>query len=100
MTTSTPGGADLQVGPHAKKGGYWLLEDTAPADVFTPEKLTDEHRLMAQTAQEFVDNELLPAVDRLEAKDWDLARSMIRRAADLGLFGIAVPEQYGGLDLD
>jgi alkylation response protein AidB-like acyl-CoA dehydrogenase len=83
-----------------RKGGSWLLEDTSPSDVFTPEKLTDEHRLMAQMAQEFVDNELLPAVDRLETKDWDLARSMIRKAADLGLFGIAVPEQYGGLDLD
>jgi alkylation response protein AidB-like acyl-CoA dehydrogenase len=83
-----------------KKGGSWLLEDTSPSDVFTPEKLTDEHTLMAQMAQEFVDKELLPAVDRLEAKDWDLARAMIRRAADLGLFGIAVPEQYGGLDLD
>ena len=90
MTTST----------QIRKGGSWLLEDTAPDDVFTPEKLTDEHRLMAQTAQEFVDNEVLPVTDRLEAKDWELARSLIRRAADLGLFGIAVPEQYGGLDLD
>ena len=90
MTTST----------QLRKGGSWLLEDTSPSAVFTPEKLTDEHTLMAQMAQEFVDNELLPATDRLETKDWDLARSMIRRAADLGLFGIAVPEQYGGLDLD
>ena len=83
-----------------RKGGSWLLEETAPADVFTPEKLTDEHRLMAQTAQEFVDNEVLPATERLESKDWELARSLVRRAAELGLFGIAVPEQYGGLDLD
>jgi alkylation response protein AidB-like acyl-CoA dehydrogenase len=90
MTTST----------QVRKGGSWLLEETPPGDIFTPERLTDEHRLMAQTAQEFVDNELLPATERLEAKDWELARSMIRRAADLGLFGIAVPEQYGGLDLD
>jgi len=90
MTTST----------QLRKGGSWLLEEAAPGEVFTPEKLTDEHQMMAQTAQEFVDNELLPAVDRLEAKDWDLARSLMRRAADLGLFGIAVPEEYGGLDLD
>ena len=83
-----------------RKGGSWLLEDTAPADVFTPEKINEEHQLMAQMAQEFVDNELLPATERLESKDWELARSLIRRAADLGLFGIAVPEQYGGLDLD
>ena len=90
MTTST----------QLRKGGSWLLEETAPGEVFTPEKLTDEHQMMARTAQEFVDNELLPAVDRLEAKDWDLAKSLMRRAADLGLFGIAVPEEYGGLDLD
>ena len=90
MTTST----------QIRKGGSWLLEETSPGDVFTPEKLTDEHQLMAQTAQEFVDNELLPAVDRLETKDWELARSLMRRAADIGLFGIAVPEEYGGLDLD
>src|SRR5688572_11905271 len=90
MTTST----------QLRKGGSWLLEEAAPGEVFTPEKLTDEHQMMAQTAQEFVDNELLPAVDRLEAKDWELARSLMRRAADIGLFGIAVPEQYGGLDLD
>ena len=90
MTTST----------QLRKGGSWLLEDTPPSDIFTPEKLTDEQQLMAQTAQEFVDNELLPAIERLETKDWDLARTLVRRAADLGLFGIAVPEQYGGLDLD
>ena len=90
MTTST----------QIRKGGSWLLEETAPADVFTPEKINEEHQLMAQMTQEFVDNELLPATERLEAKDWELARSLIRRAADLGLFGIAVPEQYGGLDLD
>ncbi|MGH9240056.1 MAG: acyl-CoA dehydrogenase family protein, partial [Vicinamibacterales bacterium] len=76
------------------------LEETAPGEVFTPETITDEHQMMARTAQEFVDNELLPAVDRLEAKDWDLAKSLMRRAADLGLFGIAVPEEYGGLALD
>jgi alkylation response protein AidB-like acyl-CoA dehydrogenase len=83
-----------------RKGGAWLLDETAPGEVFTPERLTDEHKLMAQTAQEFVDHELLPATERLENKDWELARALLRRAAELGLFGISVPEQYGGLDLD
>ena len=97
MTISTAGRPE---GRTLHSGGSWLLEDTPPSDVFTPEKLTDEQQLMAQTAKEFVEHELLPATERLETKDWDLARSLIRRAADLGLFGIAVPEQYGGLDLD
>jgi alkylation response protein AidB-like acyl-CoA dehydrogenase len=82
------------------KGGSWLLEDSPASDVFTPEKLSDEHRLMAQTVDEFIDGEVLPHVDRLEAKDWTLARSMIRRAGELGLLGANVPEAYGGLDLD
>ena len=84
----------------SRKGGSWLLDETPAADVFTPEKLSDEHRLMAKTTKEFVDNEVLPSLDRLEEKDWQLARSLVRRCGELGLLGIAVPEEYGGLDLD
>ena len=83
-----------------RKGGSWLLDETEPSSVFTPEKLTDEQRLIAQTTNEFVEGELMPAVERLEQKDWELARSLIRRAGELGLLGVAVPEEYGGLDLD
>ena len=98
-TSSKPGGPE---GPplHTRKGGSWLLEDSSPADVFTPEKLSDEHRLMARTTAEFIATEVMPNVDRLEAKDWQLARSLVRRCGELGLLGIAVPEEYGGLDLD
>jgi alkylation response protein AidB-like acyl-CoA dehydrogenase len=78
----------------------WLLEGGAAADIFTPEQLSDEHRLMAQTTIEFVQSEVLPMLDRLEQKDWELARSLLRRCGELGLLGIAVPETYGGLDLD
>ena len=84
----------------ARKGGSWRLEDSAPADVFTPEKKSDEHRLMAQTTDEFISNEVLPNLDKLEAKDWALARTLIRRCGDLGLLGTTVPEEYGGLNLD
>ena len=82
------------------RGGGWLFEDATDADVFTPERLSDEHRLMARTTDEFVDSEVLPNLERLETKDWELARSLIHRAGDLGLLGINVPEQYGGVDLD
>jgi alkylation response protein AidB-like acyl-CoA dehydrogenase len=81
-------------------GGSWLLEDTAAADVFTPERLTDEHRLMARTTSEFVESEVLPVLERMEQKDWQLARSLLARCGELGLLAIAVPEEYGGLDLD
>ena len=83
-----------------RKGGSWLLEDTGPSDIFTPEKLSDEHRLIAQTTDEFIANEVLPNLDRLETKDWALARTLIRRAGELGILGTSAPEAYGGLDLD
>jgi alkylation response protein AidB-like acyl-CoA dehydrogenase len=84
----------------SRKGGSWLLDETPASDVFTPEKLSEEHRLMARTTTEFVDNEVLPSLERLENKDWQLARSLVRRGGELGLLSIAVPEEYGGLDLD
>lgn len=83
-----------------RKGGSWLLEDEEPSGIFTPEKLSDEHRLIAQTTDEFIDTEVLPNLDKLESQDWGLARRLIRRCGELGLLGTSVPEQYGGLDLD
>jgi alkylation response protein AidB-like acyl-CoA dehydrogenase len=82
-----------------RQGGAWLLEDTT-GSIYTPEMHTDEHRLMAQTTDEFVDNEVLPNLARLEQKDWQVARRLIRRAGELGLLGVDVPDVYGGLDLD
>jgi len=105
MSTATPKNARDEVStsndsrPHFR-GGSWLLEETEASDIFTPEQLSDEHRLMAQTTTEFVDSEVLPMLDRLEQKDWQLARSLLKRCGELGLLGIAVPEAYGGLDLD
>ncbi len=80
------------------RGGSWLLDETS--DVFTPEKLTDEHRLIGQTADEFVRTEVLPALERLEQKDWALARTLVKRCGDLGLLGTDVPEAFGGVALD
>ena len=82
------------------RGGSWLIEDAAVDSIFTPEKLSEEHRLIAQTADEFVTNEVLPAIDRLEQKDWALARQLVRRAGELGLLGTDVPEAFGGVELD
>ena len=84
----------------ATRGGEWLIAETSPADVMTPEKLTDEHRLIAQTAAEFVDGEVFPVVDRLEHKEWAVNRDLVRKCGALGLFGTNIPEIYGGVDLD
>ena len=82
------------------RGGEFLIQDADADGVFTPEKLTEEHRLIARTAQEFVDNEVLPKLDQLEQKDWGLARDLVKKGAELGLLGVDVPEAYGGLGLD
>jgi len=82
------------------RGGEWLLQPTEAGAVFTPERLTDEHRMIAQTAQAFVDAEVLPKLDQLEQKDWALARELVKRGGELGLLGVDVPEAYGGVGLD
>src|SRR3982751_3584157 len=82
------------------RGGEWLFQATDADSVFTPEQLSEEHRLIGRTAQEFVDNEVLPLLDRLEEKDWTLARELVKKGAELGLLGVDVPEAYGGLGLD
>jgi alkylation response protein AidB-like acyl-CoA dehydrogenase len=84
----------------AVRGGAWLTDDVGAGTILTPEKLSDEHRLIGRTAEEFVDTEVLPVLDRLEAKDWNLSRSLIKRCGDLGLLGTDVPEAFGGVELD
>src|SRR5262245_4262012 len=86
--------------PVVLRGGEWLLQAADASSVFTPEQLTEEHRLIGRTAQEFVDNEVLPLLERLEEKDWTLARDLVKKGAELGLLGVDVPEAYGGLGLD
>src|SRR5947207_7265110 len=82
------------------KGGAWLIEPTRAESVFTPETLTDEQKLIAQTTEQFVEQEVVPVLDRLEQHDWTLARTLLKRCGELGLLGIDVPEEYGGLALD
>jgi len=82
------------------RGGSWLIEDTPVDSVFTPEQLSDEHRLIGQTADEFMTNEVLPALEQLEEKDWKLARRLVARAGELGLLGTDVSDEFGGVGLD
>jgi alkylation response protein AidB-like acyl-CoA dehydrogenase len=82
------------------RGGSWLIEEPVPGAMLTPETLNEEHRLIGQTADEFVTAEVLPAIERLEQKDWALARQLVGRAGELGLLGTDVPEAYGGVGLD
>lgn len=82
------------------KGGAWLVEEVEPSSIMTPEKRTEEHRLIGQTAAEFVEQDVLPAAERLEQKDWALNRELVKKCGSLGLFGTNVSEAYGGVALD
>jgi alkylation response protein AidB-like acyl-CoA dehydrogenase len=84
----------------AAKGGAWLIEEATPDSILTREQLTDDHRLIEQTADEFMVNEVMPALEKLEEKDWQLARSLVKRCGELGLLGTEVAEAYGGVGMD
>ena len=82
------------------KGGSFLIEERTPDEIFTPEDFTEEHRMIADTTRQFIDNEVVPRIDELEKHDWKLSRELVTKAADLGLIGANIPEEYGGLGLD
>jgi alkylation response protein AidB-like acyl-CoA dehydrogenase len=84
----------------AAKGGSFLLESPAPKDVFTPADLTDDQKLIGQTAEEFVVKEVLPLAKDLEAKKPGLMAELVRKGAALGLMSGGTPEEYGGAGLD
>ncbi len=81
-------------------GGEFLISDVAPEDVFTPEDFTEEHKMIYETARDFVTKEVLPNIDKIEEKDHDLILSLLATAGELGLLGTDIPEEYGGLGLD
>src|SRR5579864_3956958 len=84
----------------AAKGGSFLLESPMPSDIFTPADLTDDQKLIGQTAEEFVVKEVLPVVKDLEAKKPGLMHDLVKKAGELGLLSGGIPEQYGGAGLD
>ncbi|MGB2665492.1 MAG: acyl-CoA dehydrogenase family protein [Candidatus Acidiferrum sp.] len=84
----------------AAKGGSFLLESPAPQDIFTPADLSDDQKLIGQTAEEFVVKEVLPVAKELEAKKPGLMAELTRKAAELGLMSGGTPEEYGGAGLD
>src|SRR3984885_3676351 len=81
-------------------GGSFLLEERRPEEVFTPEDFTEQHRLIGQTAEEFAVNEILPNVEKIEHKDFSISRALVRKAGELGLSAVEIPEAYGGLEMD
>ncbi len=82
------------------KGGSFLIEEQTPESIFTPGDFNEEHRMIADTTRQFMDAEVLPRIAELENRDWKLARELVKKAAELGLVGANIPEEYEGLGLD
>ena len=84
----------------AAKGGSFLLESPQPGDIFTPADLTDDQKLIGQTAEEFVLKEVFPFIKELENKKAGLMAELVKKGGEVGLMGGGVPEEYGGAGLD
>lgn len=84
----------------AAAGGSFLLESRNPAEVFTPEDLNEEQRQIAATAAEFARKEILPLAAEIEAKKPGILAGLLRKAGELGLTAVDVPEEYGGMGMD
>jgi alkylation response protein AidB-like acyl-CoA dehydrogenase len=81
-------------------GGSFLIEDLNPDDIFTLEDLSPEQKQIANLAADFAEDKIRSQIGEIEAKDFDVSRKLMRELGELGLLGIDVPEQYGGLDMD
>ncbi len=93
MATST-------VSQNLLRGGSFLITPCTPDDVFTPADLSDDQRLIGQTAEEFVTKEVMPVVPELELHKDNLMAAILKKAGEIGILGGAIPEAYGGAGLD
>ncbi len=83
-----------------KRGGSFLIEESATEDIFAPEDFTEEQAMIRDMTEQFVEDEVMPQVERMEHKEWDVTVSLLKRCGELGLLGIEVPEKFGGENLD
>ena len=85
---------------NSTKGGEFLIKETQPEDIFIPEEWNEEQLMIAQTCKDFLEQEVYPNLDRIDAQEEGLMQSILDKAGALGLLGISIPEQYGGFGKD
>ena len=81
------------------EGGSFLFNHPHFSEIFIPEEFNDEQKMMANATQDFIDKEVIPFVDRIDALEEGLMSSIMTKAGELGLLGVCIPEQYGGLGM-
>ncbi|WP_372750846.1 acyl-CoA dehydrogenase family protein [Labilibaculum sp.] len=82
------------------KGGQFLVKETSPQDIFIPEEISEEQKMIMETCHDFQEKEILPLLDEIDSQKEGLMTSLMNKAGELGLLGIAVPEEYGGFGQD
>ena len=80
------------------KGGEFLIKETDANDVFIPEEFNEEQLMIAQTCEDFLETEVFPNLDRIDAQEPGLMRDLLQKAGELGLLGISVPMEYEGFE--
>src|ERR1700677_1604495 len=86
--------------PGKTRGSAFLFEDVLPAQVFTPEDLTEEHLAIGRMIDEFWTNEVEPNLAAIREKQPGAALAVLRKSAELGLTGMTIPEEFGGMEMD
>lgn len=81
------------------KGGEFLIKEIPAEEIFSLEELNEEQKMLRDSAKEFIDREVVPQKERFEKKDYALTEEVMRKLGEMGMLGIAVPEQYGGLGM-
>lgn len=84
----------------ALKGGEWLIKDSIPQETFIPEEFTEEQHMIKDLSRQFIKTEVLPVLERMEKLEPGLMPSLLEKAGAIGLTGVSIPEQYGGLGKD
>ncbi len=84
----------------ALKGGEWLIKESSPADTFTAEGFTEEQLMIRDMCNQFLDAEVYPNLDRIDALEEGLMKSLVTKAGEQGLLATSFPEEYGGLGKD
>jgi alkylation response protein AidB-like acyl-CoA dehydrogenase len=82
------------------KGGEYIVRDVHHSEVFTPEEWTEEQKMIAQMCEDFIQQEVLPHLDRIDNMEEGLMKSIVEKAGELGLLGLSVPEELGGMGVD
>ena len=90
----------LQTTQTILKGAEWLIKESSPFETFIPEDYNEEQQMVKDMCRDFLDNEVMPIVDRIDKMEAGLMPSLVAKAGELGLLGVSIPEEFGGLGKD